>query len=158
MFNVFNYICNGNFLLVCEYFCIVFIGKFDYSNDVVGFFCLSQNCSFYINNLLVREVFDLVVVLGVNFVNYDFWYEGIFDVLNIMYVGQMQYEGELWLYNLIIDLCYGMILINLYLLISVGCSSVDFFIGIFCYENGYLLCCFFDMYDYGVVNCEGDGV
>lgn len=158
MLNAPNYTRNGNFSSAREYFRTVSTGKLDYSNDVVGPFRLSQNRSFYINNLLVREALDLAVASGVNLANYDSRHEGILDALNIMYAGQTQYEGELWPHNSTIDLRYGTISTNLYLLTSAGRSSADLSIGTFCHENGHLLCRFPDMYDYGAVNREGDGV
>ncbi len=158
MLNSPNYTRNGNFSSAREYFRTVSTGKLDYSNDVVGPFRLSQNRSFYINNLLVKEALDLAVASGVNLANYDSRHEGVLDALNIMYAGQTQYEGELWPHNSVIDLRYGAISTNLYLLTSAGRSSADLSIGTFCHENGHLLCRFPDMYDYGAVNREGDGV
>ncbi|MGY4828469.1 M6 family metalloprotease domain-containing protein [Sphaerotilaceae bacterium SBD11-9] len=158
MLNAPSYTRNGNFSSAREYFRTVSTGKLDYSNDVVGPFRLSQNRSFYINNLLVKEALDLAVASGVNLANYDSRHEGILDALNIMYAGQTQYEGELWPHNSTLALRYGAISTNLYLLTSAGRSAADLSIGTFCHENGHLLCRFPDMYDYGAVNREGDGV
>ncbi len=158
MLNAPNYTRNGNYSSAREYFRTVSTGKLDYSNDVVGPFRLSQSRSFYINNLLVKEALDLAVASGVNLANYDSRHEGILDALNIMYAGQTQYEGELWPHNSTIALRYGAISTNLYLLTSAGRSGADLSIGTFCHENGHLLCRFPDMYDYGAVNREGDGV
>ncbi|HET7794627.1 MAG TPA: M6 family metalloprotease domain-containing protein [Rhizobacter sp.] len=158
LLNAPNYTRNGNFSSAREYFRTVSTGKLDYTNDVVGPFRLSQNRSFYINNLLVKEALDLAVASGVNLANYDSRHEGILDALNIMYAGQTQYEGELWPHNSTLNLRYGAISTNLYLLTSAGRSASDLSIGTFCHENGHLLCRFPDMYDYGAVNREGDGV
>ncbi|HEX3141945.1 MAG TPA: M6 family metalloprotease domain-containing protein, partial [Rhizobacter sp.] len=158
MLNAPSYTRNGNFCSAREYFRTVSTGKLDYSNDVVGPFRLSQNRSFYINNLLVKEALDLAVASGVNLANYDSRHEGILDALNIMYAGQTQYEGELWPHNSTLNLRYGAISTNLYLLTSAGRTASDLTIGTFCHENGHLLCRFPDMYDYGAVNREGDGV
>ena len=158
LLNAQNYNRNGNFSSAREYFRTVSTGKLDYSNDVVGPFRLSQNRSFYVNNLMVKEALDLAVASGVNLANYDSRREGILDALNIMYAGQTQYEGDLWPHNAGIALRYGAISTNLYLLTSAGRSAVDLSIGTFCHENGHLLCRFPDMYDYGPVNREGDGV
>ena len=158
LLNAQNYTRNGNFSSAREYFRTVSSGKLDYGNDVVGPFRLSQNRAFYLNNLLVKEALDLAVASGVNLGNYDSRREGILDALNIMYAGQTQYEGDLWPHNSFIDLRYGAIATNLYLLTSAGRSSADLSIGTFCHENGHLLCRFPDMYDYGPVNREGDGV
>jgi len=158
MLNGANYTRNGNFSSAREYFRTVSTGKLDYSNDVVGPFRLSQNRAFYINNLLVKEALDLAVASGVNLSHYDSRGEGIVDALNIMYAGQTQYEGDLWPHNSTLDLRYGAISTNLYLLTSAGRSAADLSIGTFCHENGHLLCRFPDMYDYGAVNREGDGV
>ena len=158
LLNAQNYTRNGNFCSAREYFRTVSTGKLDYSNDVVGPFRLSQNRSFYINNLLVKEALDLAVTSGVNLGNYDSRQQGILDALNIMYAGQTQYEGDLWPHNSVIDLRYGTVSTNLYLLTSAGRSAADLSIGTFCHENGHQLCRFPDMYDYGAVNREGDGV
>lgn len=153
-----NYTRNGNFCSAREYFRIVSSGKLSYSNDVVGPFQLSQNRSFYVNQLLVKEALDLVVASGVDLKRYDSRREGILDALNILYAGQTQYDGELWPHNSTIELRYGTISTNMYLLTSAGRSAADLSIGTFCHENGHLLCRFPDMYDYGAVNREGDGV
>ena len=153
-----NYTRNGNFCSAREYFRLVSSGKLDYTNDVVGPFRLSQNRSFYITHLLVKEALDLAVANGTDLSRYDSRGEGILDALNILYAGQTQYEGELWPHNFSIDLRYGNISTNLYLLTSAGRTASDLSIGTFCHENGHLLCRFPDMYDYGAVNREGDGV
>lgn len=158
LLNAPNYNRNGNFCSAREYFRTVSTGKLDYSNDVVGPFRLSQNRSFYVNTLLVKEALDMAVASGVNLANYDSRREGIVDALNILYAGQTQYLGELWPHNHFINLRYGAVSTNLYLLTSAGRSSADLSIGTFCHENGHLLCRFPDMYDYGAVNREGDGV
>lgn len=158
MLNGANYTRNGNFCSAREYFRIVSTGKLDYTNDVVGPFRLSQNRSHYLTTLLVKEALDLAVASGVDLSRYDSRHEGILDALNIMYAGQTQYDGELWPHNSTIDLRYGSIATNLYLLTSAGRNASELSIGTFCHENGHLLCRFPDMYDYGAVNREGDGV
>ncbi|TKB26197.1 M6 family metalloprotease domain-containing protein [Desulfopila sp. IMCC35006] len=153
-----NYARNGNFCSAREYFRIVSSGKLDYTNDVVGPFRLSQNRNSYLTHLLVKEALDLAVAAGTDLNRYDSRGEGVLDALNILYAGQTQYDGELWPHNFNIDLRYGNISTNLYLLTSAGRSVSDLSIGTFCHENGHLLCRFPDMYDYGAVNREGDGV
>ena len=153
-----NYTRNGNYCSAREYFRIVSSGKLDYTNDVVGPFRLSQNRSYYITHLLVKEALDLAVAAGTDLSRYDSRGEGVLDALNILYAGQTQYDGEIWPHNSHIDLRYGNISTNLYLLTSAGRNASDLSIGTFCHENGHLLCRFPDMYDYGAVNREGDGV
>lgn len=153
-----NYTRNGNFCSAREYFRIVSSGKLDYTNDVVGPFRLSQNRSYYITHLLVKEALDLAMAAGTDLSRYDSRGEGILDALNILYAGQTQYDGELWPHNFSINLHYGNISTDLYLLTSAGRNASDLSIGTFCHENGHLLCRFPDMYDYGAVNREGDGV
>jgi len=153
-----NYTRNGNFCSAREYFRIVSDGKLDYSNDVVGPFRLSQNRSHYVTNLLVKEALDLAVASGVDLRRYDSRGEGIVDALSIMYAGQTQYTGDLWPHNWSIDLRYGSMSTDLYMLTSAGRTPADLSIGTFCHENGHLLCRFPDMYDYGDVNRDGDGV
>lgn len=153
-----NYSGNGNFCSAREYFRIVSSGQLDYVNDVVGPFRLSQNRSYYITHLLVKEALDLAVAAGTDLSRYDSRGEGVLDALNILYAGQTQYDGDLWPHNFNINLRYGNITTNLYLLTSAGRNASDLSIGTFCHENGHLLCRFPDMYDYGAVNREGDGV
>ena len=73
-----------------------------------------------------------------------------------MYAGQTQYRGELWPHNWHIDLQFGQMRTDLYLLTSLGRTPADLTIGTFCHENGHLLCRFPDMYDYG--ERDGDSV
>lgn len=153
-----NYTRNGNFCSAREYFRTMSSGKLDYTNEVVGPFRLSQNRDYYITHLLVKEALDLAVAAGVDLKRYDSRGEGILDALNILYAGQTQYTGEIWPHNSFIDLRYGAVATNLYLLTSMGNSSGEMSIGTFCHENGHLLCRFPDMYDYGDLNRDGDGV
>ena len=153
-----NYTLNGNFCSARAYFQLVSSGKLDYTNDVVGPFKLSQRRDYYVSHLLVKEALDLAVASGLDLSRYDSRHEGILDALNIMYAGQTQYNGELWPHNFFIDLRYGNVATNLYLLTSLGRTPADLSIGTFCHENGHLLCRFPDMYDYGDTNREGDGV
>jgi M6 family metalloprotease-like protein len=158
LLNADDYHVNGNFCSARQYFRTVSSNKLDYRNDVVGPFKLSQNRSFYVQNLLVKEALDLAVEAGVDLRKYDSRNEGIIDALNIMYAGQTQYTGNLWPHNSELHLQYGTVRTNLYLLTSVGRTAADLSIGTFCHENGHLLCRFPDMYDYGDVTREGDGV
>ena len=158
LLNAPNYTRNGNFCSAREYFRIVSSGQLDYSNDVVGPFRLRHDQSYYVTHLLIQEALDLAVASGVDLTRYDSRGEGILDALNVLYAGQTQYVRELWPHNSTIDLRYGDISTNLYLLTSAGRSADDLSIGTFCHENGHLLCRFPDMYDYGDVAREGDGV
>ena len=152
-----NYTRNGNFCSAREYFRIVSSGKLNYTNDVVGPFLLSRNRSYYVQNLLVKEALDLAVASGVDLRRYDSRGEGIVDALNILYAGETQYLKNLWPHNSYIDLRYGNLSTNLYLLTSLGNNANSMTIGTFCHENGHLLCRFPDMYDYGARGGEGDG-
>ena len=69
---------------------------------------------------------------------------------------RLQYRGELWPHNWHIDLRFGAVRTDLYLLTSLGRTPADLSIGTFCHENGHLLCRFPDMYDYG--ERDGDSV
>ena len=151
-----NYTRNGNFCSARDYFKLVSSNKLDYSNDVFGPYRLSHNRQYYVDNLLVKEALDLAVADGVDLTRYDSKHEGIVDALNILYAGQTQYLGELWPHNSFVELHYGQMRTNLYLLTSQGRTAADLSIGTFCHENGHLLCRFPDMYDYG--NRDGDGV
>ena len=153
MCNGANYTRNGNVCSVREYFQRVSSGKLDYSNTVVGPFTLSQNQSFYLNHLLVREAVEMAVASGVNLTQFDSRGEGIIDALNILYAGKSVYNGDLWPHNSAIDLRFGAMRTNLYLLTGLGRNPSELSIGTFCHENGHLLCRFPDMYDYG----ERDG-
>jgi M6 family metalloprotease-like protein len=153
MLNGTNYTTNGNICSVREYFQRVSSGKLDYTNVVVGPYKLSRNRQFYVQNLLVEEALQLAVADGLNLKQFDSRNENVVDALNILYAGQTQYNGELWPHNWHIDLNFGGVRTDLYLLTSMGRTAADLSIGTFCHENGHLLCRFPDMYDYG----ERDG-
>lgn len=149
MLNGNNFTRNGNICSVREYFLRVSNGKLDYTNTVVGPFTLSRNRQHYINNLLVEEALQLAVASGLDLRQFDSRNEGIIDALNILYAGQSVYQGELWPHNHFIDLRFGTMRTNLYLLTGLGRNPSELSIGTFCHENGHLLCRFPDMYDYG---------
>lgn len=154
MLNGTNYTRNGNICSVREYFQRVSNGKLDYTNTVVGPFTLSQNRQHYLNNLLVEEALNLAVASGLDLTQFDSQNEGIIDALNILYAGQSVYQGELWPHNSFINLQFGLMRTNLYLLTGLGRNPFELSIGTFCHENGHLLCRFPDIYDYG--SREGD--
>ncbi len=151
-----NYSRNGNISSARAYFMGVSSGKLDYTNVVVGPYTLSRNREFYVNNLLVEEALTLAVDDGLDLTQFDSRNENIIDALNIMYAGQTQYRDNLWPHNWHIDLTFGAMRTNLYLLTSLGRSVGDLSIGTFCHENGHLLCRFPDMYDYG--ERDGDSI
>lgn len=155
MLNGAGYTTNGNICSANEYFKRVSSDKLDYTNVVVGPYRLSRNRQFYVNNLLVEEALALAVADGLDLKQFDSRGEGIVDALNVLYAGQTQYTGELWPHNYSIDLVYGNMRTDLYLLTSLGRTPADLSIGTFCHENGHLLCRFPDMYDYG--ERDGDG-
>jgi M6 family metalloprotease-like protein len=144
-----NYNRNGNICSATEYFDRVSSGKLQYTNVVVGPYTLSRNREFYVNNLLVEEALQLAVADGLNLKQFDSLNENVIDALNIMYAGQTQYRRELWPHNSNINLQFGQMRTDLYLLTSLGRTPADLSIGTFCHENGHLLCRFPDMYDYG---------
>lgn len=149
MLNGDNFTLNGNICSAREYFQRVSNGKLDYTNTVVGPFTLSRNRQHYVNQLLVEEALRLAVADGLDLTQFDSRGEGILDALNIMYAGQSLYQGELWPHNSSIDLRFGSIRTDLYLLTGLGRNPSELSIGTFCHENGHLLCRFPDMYDYG---------
>ena len=153
MLNGANYTKNGNICSVKEYFRRIPSGKLDYTNVVVGPFDLSRNREFYVNNLLVEEALQLAVASGLDLTQFDSLGANVIDALNILYAGQTQYRGELWPHNFNINLQFGSMRTDLYLLTSLGRTAADMSIGTFCHENGHLLCRLPDMYDYG----ERDG-
>lgn len=144
-----NYTSNGNICSASEYFRRVSSGKLDYTNVVVGPYTLSRNREFYVDNLLVEEALQLAVADGLDLKQFDSRNENVVDALNVLYAGQTQYRGELWPHNWHIDLRFGSMRTDLYLLTSLGRTPADLSIGTFCHENGHLLCRFPDMYDYG---------
>ena len=144
---------NGNICSAREYFRRVSSGKLDYSNVVVGPYKLSRNREFYVNNLLVEEALQLALADGLDLKQFNSQNHNIVDALNVLYAGRTQYRGDLWPHNSSIDLTFGTMHTDLYLLTSLGRSAGDLSIGTFCHENGHLLCRFPDMYDYG----ERDG-
>lgn len=150
MLNGVGYSRNGNFCSVREYFAKMSSGKLDFTNRVVGPIRLSQKRDYYKTTLLVREALELAVSqFGVDLGEFDSKGEGIVDALNFLYAGRTLYEGELWPHNSFIDLVFGGIRTNFYMLTSLGRQSIDLSIGTFCHENGHQLCRFPDLYDYG---------
>jgi M6 family metalloprotease-like protein len=156
MLNGQNYTRNGNICSAREYFRTVSSGKLDYTNVVVGPYKLSRNRQFYVNNLLVEEALQLAIADGLDLKQFDSRNQNVVDALNILYAGQTQYTGDLWPHNWHIDLRFGTMRTDLYLLTSLGRTAADLSIGTFCHENGHLLCRFPDMYDYG--ERDGDNV
>lgn len=156
LLNADNYTSNGNVGSVREYFRQISAEHLEFENDVVGPLRLSKPRSYYAQNLLVKEALDLAVASGVNLANYDSRNEGIVDSLSILYAGQTQYLGDLWPHNSFIDLRYGNMRTNLYVIAAAGRTPADLSIGTFCHEAGHMLCRFPDLYDYG--NRDGDGV
>ena len=156
MLNGTNYTRNGNICSAREYFQKVSSGRLDYTNVVVGPYTLSRNRQFYVNTLLIEEALNLAVADGLDLTQFDSRHENVIDALNVLYAGQTQYNGELWPHNFHIDLQFGNIKTDLYLLTSLGRSAADLSIGTFCHENGHLLCRFPDMYDYG--QRDGDNI
>lgn len=151
MLNGANYTRNGNICSVREYFQRVSNGKLDYTNTVAGPFTLSHNREHYHNNLLVEEALQLAVASGLDLKQFDSRNQGIIDAVNILYAGQSLFidGSDLWPHNSFIDLRFGPIRTNLYLLTGLGRNPSELSIGTFCHENGHLLCRFPDMYDYG---------
>ncbi|MEB3321713.1 MAG: M6 family metalloprotease domain-containing protein [Synechococcaceae cyanobacterium] len=144
-----NYTSNGNICSVREYFRRISSGKLDYVNTVVGPYTLSRNRQYYVRNLLVEEALGLAVADGLDLTLFDSRGEGLIDALNVLYAGQTQYAGELWPHNWSINLRFGNMRTDQYMLSSLGRSPRDLSIGTFCHETGHLLCRFPDLYDYG---------
>jgi M6 family metalloprotease-like protein len=156
MLNAPNYTKNGNFSSARDYFLLVSNGRLDYTNVVVGPVRLSKKQQFYVTNSLVPEAMQLAVATGIDLRQFDSRNAGIIDAVNFLYAGQSRYEDELWPHNSFLEMQFGSIKTNFYLLTGLGSGPNDLTIGTFCHENGHLLCRFPDMYDYG--NRDGDGV
>jgi M6 family metalloprotease-like protein len=156
MLNGQNYTRNGNFCSARDYFLLVSGGKLDYRNVVVGPVKLSRDQQFYVKNSLVREAMEMAVATGIDLRQFDSRNDGVIDAVNFLYAGQSRYEEELWPHNAFLEMQFGNMRTNFYLLTGLGGSPNDLTIGTFCHENGHLLCRFPDMYDYG--NRDGDGV
>ena len=156
MLNAPNYTKNGNFSSARDYFLLVSNGRLDYTNVVVGPVRLSKKQQFYVTNSLVPEAMQLAVATGIDLKQFDSRNAGIIDAVNFLYAGQSRYEDELWPHNSFLEMQFGSIKTNFYLLTGLGSGPNDLTIGTFCHENGHLLCRFPDMYDYG--NRDGDGV
>ena len=125
MLNGDNYTRNGNICSAREYFRRVSSGKLDYQNVVVGPFQLSREREFYVNNLLIEEALQLAVASGIDLKQFDSRNQNIIDALNVLYAGQTQYRGELWPHNFNINLQFGAMHTDLYLLTSLGRTAAD---------------------------------
>ena len=156
MLNGANYTRNGNICSAREYFQRVSSGKLDYTNVVVGPYTLSRNREFYVNNLLVEEALQLAVADGVDLKQFDSRNENIVDALNVLYAGQTQYRGELWPHNFHIDLQFGTMRTDLYLLTSLGRTAADLASARSATRTAICCAAFPDMYDYG--ERDGDSV
>ncbi len=150
MLNADKYKGNGNYCSVKTYFETVSDGKLTYTNCVVGPISLPKRRSYYIKQLMVKEVMDIVVhSLKVDLSQFDSRKEGIVDAINILYAGDSQYAGDLWPHNSFVSFSYGNIRTHYYQLAGLGVEKIDLRIGTICHENGHLLCRFPDLYDYG---------
>ncbi|HEY3004436.1 MAG TPA: M6 family metalloprotease domain-containing protein [Kribbellaceae bacterium] len=149
---------NGNACSVNEYFKIMSTNRLDYTNDVVGPFRLSRPRLAYANTegLLVPEALALAEQNGVDFSRYDSLGEGIVDSVCIMYAGRTEYRGDLWPHNWVHRATFDGVRTELYIVTSMGRVTADLSIGTFCHESGHLLCRWPDLYDYGVIEREGD--
>jgi len=150
LLNADNYTKNGNFCSVRQYFQMMSGGKLDYSNRVVGPVRLSQQQSYYINNLLVPEALELALTqYNLNLDEFDSLNEGVVDALSFMYAGRTLYAGDLWPHNSVRQMQVGSHRTHFYTLQSLGRSRIDLSIGTFTHESGHMLCRFPDLYDYG---------
>ncbi|HYU84018.1 MAG TPA: M6 family metalloprotease domain-containing protein, partial [Kribbellaceae bacterium] len=149
---------NGNACSVNEYYKIMSTNRLDYTNDVVGPFRLSRPRLAYANTegLLVPEALALAEQNGVDFGRYDSLGEGIVDSVCIMYAGRTEYRGDLWPHNWVHRATFDGVRTELYIVTSMGRVTADLSIGTFCHESGHLLCRWPDLYDYGVIEREGD--
>jgi M6 family metalloprotease-like protein len=157
MLNGANFTRNGNICSVREYFRRMSNGQLEYVNTVVGPFTLSKNRNDYHMELLVPEALQMAVNSGVDLTQFDSRHENIIDAVNILYAGPSLFinNSNLWPHNSVINLQFGSMRTNLYLLTSLGRDPSELAIGTFCHENGHLLCRFPDMYDYGERDSDG---
>jgi M6 family metalloprotease-like protein len=158
LLNAPSYRESGNAASVNEYFKIMSTNRLDYVNDVVGPFQLSKPRLFYANTegRLVPEALNLAESNGVDFSRYDSLGEGIVDSVCIMYAGQTEYRGDLWPHNWVHRATFDGVSTELYIVTSMGRRAADLSIGTFCHESGHLLCRWPDLYDYGMIEREGD--
>jgi M6 family metalloprotease-like protein len=129
-------------------------GKLNFTNVIAGPVTLSHPRQYYTETLLVEEALRLAVKNGLDLTQFDSRGEAIIDSMSFLYAGQTQYIGELWPHNYFIDLSFGGISTQFYMLASMGNSKEDLSIGTFCHECGHMLCRWPDLYDYG--NRDGD--
>ena len=125
MLNSDNYTRNGNICSAREYFRGSRAASWTITNVVVGPFKLSREREFYVNNLLIEEALQLAVASGVDLKQFDSRNQNIIDALNMLYAGQTQYRGELWPHNFNINLQFGTMHTDLYLLTSLGRTAAD---------------------------------
>jgi M6 family metalloprotease-like protein len=153
-----NYRENGNASSVNEYFRTMSTNRLDYTNTVVGPFRLSRPRLAYAieRGPLVPEAIDLALDAGVDLAQFDSLGQGIVDSLCIMYAGQTEYQGDLWPHNSVHRRTVDGVRTELYIVTSMGRRAADLSIGTFCHESGHLLCRWPDLYDYGLVEREGD--
>lgn len=154
MLNEPDFSAHGNYCSIRKYYEMMSSGRLTYTNQVVGPVRLSQQQSYYINNLLVPEAIELAMSEHhLDPAAFDSRGEGFIDALNVMYAGRSMYAGDLWPHNAQLNLRIGGHRTNYYTIQSLGRNRIDLSIGTFAHESGHMLCRFPDLYDYG----ERDG-
>jgi M6 family metalloprotease-like protein len=149
---------DGNACSVNEYFKVMSTNRLDFTNRVVGPYQLSRPRLAYANieGLLVPEALQLAADDGVDFSQFDSLGQGIVDSVCIMYAGQTEYRGDLWPHNWVHRATFDGVRTELYIVTAMGRRPADLSIGTFCHESGHLLCRWPDLYDYGLIQREGD--
>ncbi len=149
LFNQEGFRGHGNACSVRDYFATMSDGKLDFSCDVVGPITLSKSRRYYADHLLVEEAMDAAVKSGVDLSRFDSKKEGVIDAVSFLYAGETQYLDDLWPHNSELELYYGDLRTQYYMLTSMGSSAASMTIGTICHELGHMLCRFADLYDYG---------
>lgn len=159
LFNTRGYNGNGNFGSVRDYFLHVSGDRMDVSTEVVGPLRLSRAKSHYHTEPMLREVLDWLRAQysGTDLSRFDYGNRGLVSALNVIYAGNVIWDGWLHPHNHIINLrdhgtdgrINNSMEVYFYLLSNYGTSSRDLRIGTLCHELGHLLCRFPDIYDTG---------
>jgi len=150
---------NRNHCSVRDYFLTISGEKLDYSSFVVGPVTLSRNREYYISHSLAEEALSLALSeCIIDLSEFDVSGEKIIDAVTFLYAGRSLYKDRLWPQNrrFAVPVIHNSYIFSRYMLAGLGRYPVDMSTGTICHETAHMLCCFPDMYDYGLSTGDAD--
>lgn len=153
-----GYTGNGNKGSVRDYFYDVSDGHLTYTNTVSASYYRAKNNKTYYDNPadevglrareLVLEALAKLESTGFDFSKYDSNQDGVVDAVNVLYAGTCSsgWSKGLWPHSGDVSFSADGVAISGYQMTSMGTALT---LGVFCHENGHMLCGWPDLYDYG---------